>query len=101
MEKPFNLTADRIKAKREELQYSQDMLAKHCAVSKSTVKNWEAGVHFPGGKDLLRLAKILHTSPNYLLGFDDIDLFTIESPSFEEKQMISRIHHLYHNQKNP
>ena len=100
MDKTVSLSAERIKAKREEYGYSQGTLAMHCSVSVSTIKNWESGSHFPGKNELLRLASVLHTTPNYLIAYDDNDVFVLEDTTAEERQVLSQMHRLYHLQLN-
>lgn len=100
MDKTVNLSAERIKAKHEEYGYSQKTLARYCSVSVSTIKNWESGTHFPGKDELLRLAAVLHTTPNYLIAYDDNNYFVIEETTAEERQVLSEMHRLYHLQLN-
>ena len=98
MDRNVNLSAERIKAKREEYGYSQKALAMHCAVSVSTVKNWESGSHFPGKNELIRLASVLHTTPDYLIAYDKKDFFILENTTAEERIILHQIHELYQRQ---
>ena len=96
MENSSNPSGERIRRKREELNLTQEKLAEKCSVSISTIKNWESGTHFPGKKDLLRLAEVLHSTPNYLIAFDNKDLFVLESTTEKERLALSLLHKLLH-----
>ncbi len=50
---------------------SQKQVALDLGVSAPTVSDWEAGKISPTTKNLIQLAKLLHTSTDYLLGLSD------------------------------
>lgn len=47
--------------------YSQQQLAEKMNVSRSAVAMWESGASHPDNTDLIRLAKIFHTTTDFLL----------------------------------
>lgn len=59
---------NRLKELREKSNIKQSDLAKTLNVSQGTLSNWERGVHDPSSTDLSKLAKILNTSVDNLLG---------------------------------
>ncbi|WP_197063332.1 MULTISPECIES: LexA family protein [Pantoea] len=58
---------DRIRSRRLQLNLTQDALAKALGISRVSVTKWENGTTKPDGENLHRLAKILQTSPEWLL----------------------------------
>lgn len=60
-----------IRAARTNVGLSQKEIAITLGVSVPTVSDWESGKKFPSGKNLVRLAQVLHTTTDFLLGCDD------------------------------
>ncbi|HHE7967378.1 MULTISPECIES: helix-turn-helix domain-containing protein [Serratia] len=58
---------ERIRARRTELQMSQQKLADAVRVSHVTIFKWENGDTEPKGKNLFTLSKVLRCSPTWLL----------------------------------
>lgn len=58
---------ERIKARRMQLNMTQQSLAKMLGVSRVSVTKWETGVTKPDGENLHMLAKSLDVSPEWLL----------------------------------
>ncbi|QZA71226.1 Lex A-like repressor protein [Pantoea phage AH07] len=58
---------DRIRLKRLDLNMTQDALAKALGVSRVSVTKWENGTTKPDGENLHQLAKLLKTTPEWLL----------------------------------
>ena len=69
-------TGQRIKEKREQLKLSLQYVADKLDVNRSSVMRWENGetgrIKLPM---LERLAQILQTTPEYLMGYEDDDFF--------------------------
>jgi len=61
---------NRIKNRRQQLNLSLEDVGKACGVAKSTVARWEEGTEVRGEK-ILRLATVLNTSVDYLMGFTE------------------------------
>ena len=62
---------ERIRYLRELRQLKQEQLAERVGVTKQTVSNWENGNMMPSVDAFLRVTEFFHTTPNYLLGYDD------------------------------
>ncbi len=61
----------RIKELRKEQKLKQDELAQLCHVKQSCVSKWERGATLPDAEMIMRLAKVLKVSADYLLGLQD------------------------------
>lgn len=59
--------AERLKGAREAAKLTQASLAAHADISRSTIAHYEKGNVVPGGLELMKLAKALKVSPNYIL----------------------------------
>lgn len=60
--------------KRNELGLTLEDVAKICNVSISTVKRWESGEIVDIKRDkVVKLAQALHTTPAYIMGWEDED----------------------------
>ena len=66
------MLGERICELRKERGWSQVELAKRLNVAKQTVSNWENENIQPSIEMLVRLAKLLNVSTDYLLGLDNI-----------------------------
>jgi transcriptional regulator with XRE-family HTH domain len=60
----------RIKAQRVRMNMTQDKLAEIMLIPKSTISAYENDKVDIKGSVIVELSKYLHTSPNYLLGFE-------------------------------
>lgn len=64
----------KIKMLRNELNLTLEDVGKEVGVGKSTVRKWESGEIANMRVDkIARLAKALHTTPDYLMGWEDGD----------------------------
>jgi transcriptional regulator with XRE-family HTH domain len=59
--------AKRLRAARDDLGMTQAELAKKAGLGRSTVVHYENAAAIPGGVELIKIAKVLHKTPNYLL----------------------------------
>ena len=59
-----------IRAARINAGFSQKEVAITLGVSVPTVSDWESGKKFPSGKNLIKLAQVLNSSTDYLLGYE-------------------------------
>ena len=60
---------DRLRAKRKEAHLTQAELAEKVGVTSRTIQNYELGARNPANMiTVQRLAEVLHTTPEYLLG---------------------------------
>ena len=67
-----------IKIARTNAGLSQKEIAITLGVSVPTVSDWESGKKFPSGKNLVKLAQVLHTTTDYLLGCEELHTFFCE-----------------------
>ena len=58
---------ERLRSARDGLKLTQAALAKQAGVGRSTIVHYETGKILPGGMELIKLAKALNVSPNYIL----------------------------------
>ena len=85
-----------IKKAREARNLTQKEISIKLNVSSPTVSEWESGKKLPRGKHLIKLATVLNTTTDNLLGFDN----TLENESeIDSAQLYS--FQTYLNQLNP
>lgn len=68
----YNTLGDRIKKLRQSLFLSQSELAQQLHCTQAALSQYESGNREPGLQELVRIAKALHTSTDYLLGLTKI-----------------------------
>lgn len=80
---------NRIAEARKKANMSQAELGRKIGAAQNTISNWENGNRQPNNDDLLRLAKALRTTVDYLLGVekekapaDEAELKYIDFPLF-------------------
>jgi transcriptional regulator with XRE-family HTH domain len=74
----MSLVGNRIRQRRHELDWSQDVLAQQAGISKSFLSDLENGKRSVGADTLLEIARVLGLSLDYLMQGTDTDT---ESPS--------------------
>lgn len=94
----MSVTSIRLKARREQLGYTQDELAELINGSQKQIWRYESGNGFPSVETLVALAKVLETSTDWLLGLTDVTK-PVESDSSLDKTEIELLR-LY-RQKTP
>lgn len=67
MNKDNSTVGSRIRECRKEMGYSQETLAAMLYMKKTTICKYEKDEHDIPSSVLVELAKVLHTTPNYLL----------------------------------
>ncbi len=55
---------------RNKRDLTQQALAKHMGVTRSSVNAWEMGISIPSVEKIIDLAEFFHVSVDYLLGVD-------------------------------
>ena len=84
-------TAERIKHRMAELGLKGVDVTSTLGLSSGGISQWTKGLHKPSGSNLIRLAKLLKCSPEWILGNTD-DLEPIEAyPSISPSQPNSRL----------
>lgn len=64
----IDIFANRLKKLRNEKGISQEHLAYHMDVSRSTVANWECGTRYPAPGTIRNLALFFNVSSDYICG---------------------------------
>lgn len=82
------MISEQIRKLREQAGYSQAQLAKKLDVTRSSVNAWEMGISAPTTQYVVAMAKLFHTSTDYLLGMEDTLHIQIDGYTQEEKQII-------------
>ena len=72
------MLGQRINELRCALGWNQVQLAEKLNISKQTVSNWENENIQPSIEMLVRLAKLLHVSTDYLLGLDNSQTLNVD-----------------------
>ena len=85
------MLGERIKYLRELRQLKQEQLAERVGVTKQTVSNWENGNMMPSVDTFLRIADFFHTTPDFLLGYDDRYCMDMTGLTEEECAHIAQI----------
>jgi transcriptional regulator with XRE-family HTH domain len=80
----MNILGKRIADRRKQLGLSQEELAYRLKTNQRQISRYENAQNDPTVKVLLAIAEALHTTPAYLLGFDDDP----ESPDLSEDERI-------------
>lgn len=77
---------DRLKSLRTENNLTQEELAKHFYLNKSSISKYEKNLQLPENNMLMEIAKFFHVSLDYLLAIsDDRNIISINSLSSHEK----------------
>ena len=83
--------ADKIKYLRKRERYSQIKFSQIVGVKPNTVWRWESGKAKPDTNTIMKIAQVLNTSIEYLLGEDNIseqeDVITSIPPKTKEQSM--------------
>lgn len=89
---------ENLKKLREEKRISQVRLSIEIGVAQETISAYERGKAVPTCENLLKIAKFLNTSTDYLLGLTDMKLpynkITIDKLSTEEFDIVNKYRNL-------
>ncbi len=72
MSEKYNILGSRIKELRQSLSLSQAELAQQLHCTQAALSQYESGNREPGLQELVRIASVLNTSTDYLLGVTHI-----------------------------
>lgn len=89
---------ERIHDLRERSGLTQTDLAMRLGVTRSCVNAWEMGVSRPSLDNILSLARIFHTTTDYLFGYDNRDVIHIDGFTLEEKELVMQLVRYIENQ---
>lgn len=85
---------DKIKYLRTKYDLTLEEVGDYVGVGKSTVRKWENGMIANMKRDkIAKLAEVLHTTPAYLMGWEDEyqETYTEEELSETKKRLIEKI----------
>lgn len=66
------MIGDRIRERRKELNMTQQELSHKLSLTRQCISHWENEVNEPSINDLIRLARTLDTTTDFLLGLTDM-----------------------------
>jgi transcriptional regulator with XRE-family HTH domain len=89
------MRTDRLKATRVKAGHTQESLAELLETDKRAISRWESGTFTPNTETLVRLAKILGVSADYLLGLSDDPLphMRIDNMTEDERRVVAAMRH--------
>lgn len=93
------MLGQRICQMRTALGWSQVDMAKKLGIAKQTISNWENDNIQPSIEMLIRVAKVLNVSTDYLLGMDDNLRLDVQGLSPEVVAHLSLLISDYRNMK--
>lgn len=79
---------NRIKMLRKENHIKQTELAKMLNVTQASISLWESNKTNPSEKERLELCKILNCTPDYLMGYSDINLNNTANNNINTKNTV-------------
>ncbi len=79
---------------------TQKEIADYFNISRDAVNAWEMGVSLPSSKRIFELAKLLHTSIDYLFGLEDDLKVNVSSLNQEEIEMVLNLIDILIKSKN-
>ena len=86
----MSIFSERLKELRKKRGYTQSELADILNIKRATIAKWETGMTEPRIESLIKLADILDTTTDFLLGKTNID-FGNDSKVYEEyKELLSQ-----------
>ena len=85
------MVAERIKALREQQDYTQSALAKKLGITRSSVNAWEMGISVPSTQYIVELASIFKVSTDYLLGVESSSSIRVDNLTEADIQLVHSI----------
>lgn len=69
----MSIVGERIRDRRVQIGLSQEQLAHAIGSHQKQISRYEKGENDPTAEVVIRIAKALQTTPDWLLGFDDLE----------------------------
>lgn len=85
---------------RNELGFSVTQFAQRLGTNTSSVKSWENGSSIPSTENVIKICRLLHTTPNALLDFDKQPTVVIDGLSESDQRKIRGIVQLLFDEEN-
>ena len=77
-----------IKTLRENRGLPQAALAKRLGVTRASVNAWEMEISSPTAQYLIEMARLFHTSTDFILGLDPEEQIILRGMTDEEKRLV-------------
>ena len=77
-----------IKALRANMGLSQAALAKKLGVTRASVNAWEMEISSPTAQYLVEMARLFHTSTDFILGLESEEKIVLREMTEEEKHLV-------------
>ena len=77
-----------IKTLRENMGLSQAALAKKLGVTRASVNAWEMEISSPTAPYLIEMARLFHTSTDFILGLETEESIILREMNDEEKRLV-------------
>ncbi len=77
-----------IKALRANMGLSQAALAKKLGVTRASVNAWEMEISSPTAQYLVEMARLFHTSTDFILGLESEEKIVLRKMTEEEKHLV-------------
>lgn len=77
-----------IKSLRENMGLSQAALAKRLGVTRASVNAWEMGISTPTAQYVVEMARLFHTTTDFLLGLESHEHIALRDMQEEEKRLV-------------
>ncbi|WP_367925822.1 helix-turn-helix transcriptional regulator [uncultured Ruthenibacterium sp.] len=84
----ITLISTTIKTLRENMGLSQAALAKRLGVTRASVNAWEMEISSPTAQYLIEMARLFHTSTDFILGLDPEEQIILRGMTDEEKRLV-------------
>lgn len=82
------LLPERIRQLREQNGLTQSDLARKVGLTRSSINGWEMGLSTPSTANVVELAKIFHTTTDFLLGLTEQEAIVLSGLSASEKKVL-------------
>ena len=77
-----------IKALRANMGLSQAALAKKLGITRASVNAWEMEISSPTAQYLVEMARLFHTSTDFILGLESEEKIVLRKMTEEEKHLV-------------
>lgn len=82
------MVAAAIRTLRENMGLSQAALAKRLGVTRASVNAWEMELSAPTAQYLIEMARLFHTTTDYLLGIETEEQISLRGMNAAEKRLV-------------
>lgn len=95
------MIAATIKALRANMGISQAELARRLGVTRASVNAWEMELSMPTAPYIVEMARLFHTSTDYILGLEQQEQVVLRNMNQEEKNLVyNLVEYITKNKEN-